>query len=202
MTGIPGIDGRRWRPIGHHRHGCTAVRGSARGSPIMHWPMWTSRDHRPGRRSRRCLQHRGELHLGEPCPGCPACCSSAEPFADLGPLHRQQATAARGSTSSAATVRAADPPRPSRWPRLAQSAARRPRCSGAARASPARAPPARSPRPPARAARRIRPCGASTIPATTPCTAPNPSDQTEDRRRPTVGSTSLPGGASWSTRPR
>ena len=31
---------------------------------------------------------------------------------DLGLLHRQQATAARGSTSSAATVRAADPPRP------------------------------------------------------------------------------------------
>ena len=65
-TGIPGIDGRRWRPIGHHRHGCTAVRGSARGSPIMHRPMWTSRGHGPGRQSRRCLQHRGELHLGEP----------------------------------------------------------------------------------------------------------------------------------------
>jgi len=42
MTGIPGIDGRRWRQMGHPRHGCTAVRGSARGSPIMRRPMWTS----------------------------------------------------------------------------------------------------------------------------------------------------------------
>jgi two-component system, OmpR family, phosphate regulon response regulator OmpR len=30
----------------------------------MHRPMWTSRDHGPGRRSRRCLQHRGELYRG------------------------------------------------------------------------------------------------------------------------------------------
>ena len=110
--------------------------------------------------------------------GCPACCSSAEPYrrprrtaptTGLPPpgAARQARRPSPRSRSTASLTVASSRPIRARWPR----------CSGAARASPARAAPARSPRLPARAARRIPPCGASTIPATTPCTAPNPSDR-------------------------